>query len=87
MSMTNKSDEVLRAEIVGKLLVNGEVDTHNFEIDVDDGVVKISGDVSGRHAKRVTEKCLSEVTGIRNVENRLKVRRISRFTDNSMHGF
>lgn len=78
---------VTKEQIFEKLLMNGEVDTHNFEIDVENGVVTVEGDVSGRHAKRVVDHCLSEVEGIRHVENKLKVRRISRFSDNSMHGF
>lgn len=81
------NDQELKTEISRKLLLNGEMDAHNIEIQVEGGVVILEGDVSGRHAKRIVEKCLSEVEGIRNVENRLKVRRISRFSDNSMHGF
>ncbi|MFL5784189.1 MAG: BON domain-containing protein [Bacteriovoracaceae bacterium] len=87
MHTGKNSDDIIRDQILRILLVNGEFDAHNVEVDVEDGVVTIEGDVSGRHAKRVTEKCLSEVDGIKTIENRLKVRRISRFSDNSMHGF
>ncbi len=83
----NESDKVLEVEIRKKLLLNGEVDTHNFTIEVDEGVVRLEGEVSGRHAKRVVQDCLSEVEGIRHIENKLKIPRISRFSDNSMHGF
>jgi osmotically-inducible protein OsmY len=83
----NESDKALEIAIKKKLLSNGEVDTHNFAIEVDEGVVKLEGDVSGRHAKRVIDECLSKMEGIRHVENRLKIRRVSRFSDNSMHGF
>ncbi len=82
-----KNDAELKIEVSHKLMLNGEMDAHNIEVEVEEGVVILEGDVSGRHAKRVVEKCLAEVEGIRNVENRLKVRRISRFSDNSMHGF
>lgn len=68
-------------------MLNGEVDAHNFEVNIEDGVVKVEGDVSGRHAKKVISECLSGVEGIRHVENKLKIRRVSRFSDNSMHGF
>lgn len=81
------SDPVLKDEVRRKLLANGEVDTHNFEIAVENGIVKLEGEVSGRHAKRVIAKCLEDVDGLRHLENKLKVRRISRFSDNSMHGF
>ncbi len=81
------NDLQLKDEVSKRLLSNGEMDAHNIEIIVDQGVVILEGDVNGRHAKRVVEKCLAEMEGIRNVENRLKVRRISRFSDNSMHGF
>jgi len=84
--MENQS-AITRDEIIQRLLQNGEVDAHNFDVEVEDGIVKLEGDVSGRHAKKVIEKCLSEVEGIRHVENKLKIRRVSRFSDNSMHGF
>ena len=83
----NESDKILEEEIRKKLLSNGEVDTHNFDIAVEEGVVKLEGDVTGRHAKKVVDHCLEEIEGIRHVENKLKIRRISRFSDNSMHGF
>ncbi len=82
-----RSDLELKEEIRMKLLTNGEIDAYNIDIEVVEGVVRLEGDVPGRHAKRVAEKCLKEVEGIRNLENKLKVRRISRFSDNSMHGF
>ncbi|MES2527266.1 MAG: BON domain-containing protein [Bdellovibrionota bacterium] len=83
----NEADKTLEEEVRKKLLSNGEVDTHNFGIEVEEGVVKLEGDVSGRHAKKVVDECLSGMEGIRHVENKLKIRRISRFSDNSMHGF
>ncbi len=83
----NESDKTLEAEVRKKLLSNGEVDTHNFDIEVEEGVVKLEGDVSGRHAKKVVDECLSEMEGVRHLENKLKIRRISRFSDNSTHGF
>lgn len=82
-----KTDESIKHEIRERLLSVSEVDSHNFNIEVDHGVVKIQGEVSGRHAKRLTEACVTGVEGIRNIENQLKIRRITRFTDNSMHGF
>lgn len=83
----NEGDLSMKEEVVKKLLTNGEVDTHNFDIEVDNGVVKLEGDVTGRHAKKVISKCLEDMEGIRHVENKLKIRRVARFTDNSMHGF
>ena len=83
----NTEHTITKEEILRKLLLNGEVDAHNFEVEVDDGVVKVEGEVSGRHAKKVVDHCLSEIEGIRHVENKLKIRRVSRFSDNSMHGF
>lgn len=81
------SDETIRDEIRQRLLGLSEVDSHNFDINVEDGVVRIQGEVSGRHAKRLAEACLHDVEGIKNIENRLKIRRVTRFSDNSMHGF
>ncbi len=78
---------ITKEKVLERLLLNGEVDAHNFEVNVEDGVVKVEGDVSGRHAKKVIEQCLSDIEGIRHVENKLKIRRVSRFSDNSMHGF
>ena len=83
----NTQNTITKEEIYQKLLQNGEVDAHNFKIDIEEGVLKVEGDVSGRHAKKVIDHCLSDLEGIRHVENKLKIRRISRFSDNSMHGF
>ncbi len=82
-----EEDLFMKEAVMKKLLTNGEVDTHNFEIEVDHGVVKLEGDVTGRHAKKVIDKCLEDMDGIRHVENKLKIRRVARFSDNSMHGF
>ena len=81
------NDSELKNEIRQRLLTIHEVDSHNFDINVEDGIVRIQGEVPGRHAKRLAEACLSDVEGIRNIENQLKIRRITRFSDNSMHGF
>jgi osmotically-inducible protein OsmY len=83
----NGEDLSMKEEVLKKLLGNGEVDAHNFDIEVENGVVKLEGDVTGRHAKKVIDKCLEELDGIRHVENKLKIRRVARFSDNSMHGF
>lgn len=82
-----RSDQLLRSEVEERLLSCGDVDTHNFEISVDTGVVRLEGEVPGRHQKKVVSECLADVPGVKNVENRLKIRRVSRFSDNSMHGF
>jgi osmotically-inducible protein OsmY len=81
----NEQDLSMKQEVLQKLLMNGVVDTHNFDIEVDNGVVKLEGDVTGRHAKKVINRCLEELDGIRHVENKLKIRRITRFSEN--YGF
>lgn len=87
MNQFEVSDEALRNVIRERLLSLNEVDWHNFDIQVDHGVVKLLGEVPGRHAKRLAEACLQDVEGIRNIENRLKVQRVTRYSDNSTHGF
>lgn len=81
----NEADLSMKEEVLKKLLMNGEVDAHNFEIKVEDGVVTLEGDVTGRHAKKVINRCLEDMDGIRHVENRLKIRRVTRFSES--YGF
>ncbi len=81
----NEQDLSMKQEVLKKLLMNGVVDTHNFDIEVDNGVVKLEGDVTGRHAKKVIDRCLEEMDGIRHVENKLKIRRVTRYSES--YGF
>lgn len=83
----DETDLSMKERVQEKLLYNGEVDSHNFEIEVERGVVKVEGEVPSRHAKKVVDECLKTVSGIRHVENKLKIRRVAHFSDNSSHGF
>jgi hypothetical protein len=53
---------------------NDDVDPSEVEIDVKDGEVTLRGEVKTRREKRIAEDCVECVSGVRDVNNQLKVR-------------
>ena len=70
-----RSDERIREDINDRLTDNPFLDAYNVEVSVSSGDVVLSGTVRDRYSKRVAEDITEEVSGVRNVENRLRVDR------------
>ncbi|WP_408095942.1 BON domain-containing protein [Peredibacter sp. HCB2-198] len=56
------------------LLDNPEVDASEIEVKVKDQVITLEGEVISRHDKRLAEELIEDITGVVDVQNRLKVK-------------
>jgi osmotically-inducible protein OsmY len=70
-----RSDDKIHEEIWELLSNNADLDASEVELHVESGAVTLTGTVNSRDAKWLTEDLATSVTGVREVNNRLKVAR------------
>jgi len=68
-----RSDERIREEINDRLTENEWLDASDVDVNVNSGVVILSGSVDSRYAKRLAEDIADSVSGVINVQNNLRV--------------
>lgn len=68
-----RSDDRIREDVSDRLTDDGMVDASDIEVMVASGEVTLAGTVSSRQAKRRAEDCAESVSGVRNVQNNLRV--------------
>ncbi|KER38069.1 hypothetical protein AL00_01695 [Sphingobium indicum F2] len=68
-----RSDERIREDVCDRLSDDPWLDASNLEVSVANGEVTLSGSVSDRSAKRRAEDCVENVSGIKHVQNNLRV--------------
>ena len=66
------ADDRIREDINDRLTEHGEIDASHIEVQVNSGVVTLSGDVDDRFMKRMTEGVVESVPGVKDVRNELK---------------
>lgn len=66
-------DERIREEINDVLCDDESLDASEIVVSVDNGEVSLSGTVSDRASKRRAEDLVEEVSGVTNVENRIRI--------------
>jgi hypothetical protein len=69
-----RSDERIREDVCDRLTDDWQVDASEIEILVVGGEVTLNGSVDSRDAKRRAEDVADNVSGVRNVQNNLRVR-------------
>jgi osmotically-inducible protein OsmY len=69
-----RSDERIREDINDRLTDDYYLDASDIEVEVADGDVILSGTVESRRDKRRAEDLAEDVSGVKNVENRLRVK-------------
>ncbi|MDQ4120296.1 MAG: BON domain-containing protein [Acidobacteriota bacterium] len=70
-----RSDERIREDINDRLTDYPYLDASDIEVEVNNGgEVILSGTVESRYAKRMAEDITEDISGVTNVENRLRVR-------------
>jgi osmotically-inducible protein OsmY len=70
-----RSDDKIHEDIWELLTHNADLDASEVELHVESGEVTLTGTVDSRDAKWLTEDLVNSVTGVREVNNRLKVAR------------
>jgi hypothetical protein len=69
-----RSDDRIREDINDRLTDHPYLDASDIDVVVSNGEVTLTGMVDNRNAKRMAEDIAEEVSGVTNVENRLRVR-------------
>jgi len=70
-----RSDERIREDVSDRLTDDPYVDASEIEVSVSGGEVTLSGTVDSREAKRRAEDIAERVSGVRHVQNNLRVQR------------
>jgi hypothetical protein len=68
-----RSDERIREDVSDRLTDDWTIDATNIEVTVSNGDVTLAGTVDSREAKRRAEDCAESVSGVKNVQNNLRV--------------
>jgi Predicted periplasmic or secreted lipoprotein len=68
-----RSDERIREDINDNLTHDWRIDASHIRVTVKDGEATLDGHVDSRHAKRRAEDLADDVTGVRHVQNNLRV--------------
>jgi len=68
-----RSDERIREDICERLTLHGQIDARRVEVDVNKGEVTLRGRVDNRSAKRMAEETAESVSGVREVQNQIRV--------------
>lgn len=68
-----RSDELLYEDVCNALEISPLVDASNIEVSVRNGVVCFSGTVEDREAKRFAEFEVENISGVKDVQNLLKI--------------
>ena len=68
-----RSDERIQEDINDRLSDHGELDATDIEVKVQNGEVTLSGTVKDKTSKRRAEDIADEVSGVSNVENKIKI--------------
>ncbi len=70
-----RSDARIQEEVSDRLSDDRHIDASDIEISVQNSEVVLSGTVESRMAKRHAEDLAESISGVQNVENRLKIKR------------
>ena len=69
-----RSDDRIREEVNEALARHPEIDASEIEVRVERGEVTLTGTVDERRAKRLAEDIVEDVFGVKDVENKIKVK-------------
>lgn len=68
-----RSDDRIKEDINDRLTDYPYIDASDIEIEVSSGEVVLTGNVDTRYEKRLAEDIVEDISGVRNVENRIRV--------------
>jgi hypothetical protein len=68
-----RSDERIRENVCEALADDDRVDASNIEVTVKNGEVILTGTVEDRQSKRMAEECIENLSGVKDVQNQLRV--------------
>jgi osmotically-inducible protein OsmY len=69
-----RGDDRIREDVCDRLTDDPRVDASDVDVNINNGEVTLSGSVRTRQEKRITEDVVENITGVREVNNNLKVK-------------
>ena len=69
-----RSDDRIKEDVSDRLTDDGALDASDIEVAISGGEVTLNGHISNRWDKRRAEDIAEEVSGVRHVQNNLRVR-------------
>lgn len=70
-----RSDERIREDVCERLTMHPDIDASDIDVQVREAEVTLLGVVDDRHAKRLAEEIIENISGVREVTNQIRVRR------------
>jgi osmotically-inducible protein OsmY len=67
-----RSDERIKEDVNEILYENPYIDASNIEVQVENGVVTLTGAVENGQLRRLSEECIECIPGVKDVDNRLR---------------
>jgi osmotically-inducible protein OsmY len=68
-----RSDERLKEDISERLMHDAHIDASDIEIQCKGGVITLEGSISDRRAKHHAENIIESISGVKDIDNRLKI--------------
>jgi osmotically-inducible protein OsmY len=68
-----RTDERIKEDVHERLTEDGQIDASDIEVDVKSGEVFLKGTVKNRQEKRRAEDIIENISGVKNVENHIKL--------------
>ncbi len=81
-----RSDERIQEDANEQLTRDWRVDASNITVKVEGGEVTLEGHVPSRDAKRRAEDCVEDVSGVKHVQNNLRVHNVQAHETDSAYG-
>ena len=69
-----RTDDRIREDVNDRLTWHGYIDATDIHVEVNDGIVTLSGEVNSRREKRMAEDAVENISGVDDVNNQLKVK-------------
>jgi len=71
----NRSDDRIREDICEALRHDAQIDASEIEVEVNQGVVSLSGTVESRQIRRAAEELIENIAGVSDVQNKLTAKK------------
>ena len=74
-----RSDERVREDVCDRLERDARIDASNIEVEVQNGMVTLKGNVDDRRFKRQAEEAIEHLAGVKDVQNQIRVEKRQSF--------
>jgi osmotically-inducible protein OsmY len=71
-----RSDERIREDVCERLTMHPDIDASDIDVQVREAEVILTGVVDDRHAKRLAEEIIENISGLKDVNNQIRIRRM-----------